>query len=109
MGNQALEAALASTSSHIEHLRSLPNAVGDLTVVRVRPPVAPRQLDVERSAIAVERLPRCRLEHKFRKADKAPARPRIFTGTLMVIMPVCHSATPTSVRNDRIIARCPGR
>ncbi len=71
--------------------------------------IAPRHLDVERSAVPIERLPRCRGEHIFREADKASARPRIFTGTLMVIMPVCHSATSASMRNDRIIAPCLGR
>ena len=86
MGNQALEAALGRATSDVKRLGSLSNAVGNLTVVRVRSPVAPRQLDVERSAIAVERLPRCRPEHMFRKADKAPARSRIFTGAPVVIM-----------------------
>jgi hypothetical protein len=71
MGNQAPEAALGRATSDVKRLGSLSNAIGDLAVVRVGPPVAPRQLDVERSAIAVERLPRDRVEHVLLQRDIA--------------------------------------
>jgi hypothetical protein len=67
--HQPMETALRSAAADVKYGCSFPNAKGDFAIVRVWASVTPRYLDVERSAVSVERLPGDRGEHVFLQRD----------------------------------------